>query len=204
MPGPTPPFAQVNRSYTAQQTIIQSDWLNWINYVVNHPSIISSGAVNVQPALVSGVNIKTINGNNILGAGDLALGAGGGGLTGPAGANTQVQFNDGGALAGAAGLQWNKAGNYLVNPLGNIVAVHLFASNVNELAMHSSGAGAGKVSLQSNGADASVDIEIIPLNGAIILNGGVKTRSAGVGQTTSVVTSGGTLHFTDGILTSVT
>ena len=53
-----------------------------------------------QDTLVSGTNIKTINGSNLLGAGDLTITSGGT----PGGATTQVQFNDAGAFAGAAGL----------------------------------------------------------------------------------------------------
>ncbi len=36
------------------------------------------------------------------------VGAGGGGAATPGGADTQVQFNDGGALGGDAGLSYNK------------------------------------------------------------------------------------------------
>ena len=49
-----------------------------------------------QAALVSGTNIKTINGSSILGSGDLAVSAAAGGST------TQVQYNNAGALAGSA------------------------------------------------------------------------------------------------------
>lgn len=49
-----------------------------------------------QAALVSGTNIKTINGSSILGSGDLAVSAAAGGST------TQVQYNNGGSLAGSA------------------------------------------------------------------------------------------------------
>ena len=45
--------------------------------------------------------------NPLLGVGLDEVGAGGGAAT-PGGANTQVQFNDGGALGGDAGLSYNK------------------------------------------------------------------------------------------------
>jgi len=51
-----------------------------------------------QAALVSGTNIKTINGSSVLGSGDLSVTAGAGGST------TQIQLNNSGALSGVAGL----------------------------------------------------------------------------------------------------
>lgn len=53
-----------------------------------------------QDTLISGTNIKTVNGSTILGAGDLVIASGGT----PGGATTQVQYNNAGAFAGAAGL----------------------------------------------------------------------------------------------------
>ena len=54
-----------------------------------------------QAALVSATNIKTINGNSLLGSGDLAV------STSAGGSNTQVQFNSGGAFAGSANLTFD-------------------------------------------------------------------------------------------------
>ena len=56
---------------------------------------------NKQAALVSGTNIKTINGSTLLGSGDLAVSAA------PAGSTTQVQYNNDGAFAGSANLTFN-------------------------------------------------------------------------------------------------
>lgn len=56
---------------------------------------------NKQDALVSGTNIKTINGQSVLGGGDIALAGGGS----PGGSDGQVQFNDAGALSGADGVE---------------------------------------------------------------------------------------------------
>ena len=57
-----------------------------------------------QAVLVSGTNIKTINGSTVLGSGNLTVSAS------AAGSDTQVQFNDGGsAFGGDAGLTFNKA-----------------------------------------------------------------------------------------------
>lgn len=54
-----------------------------------------------QAALVSGTNIKTINGSTLLGSGDLTVSASAGGAT------TQVQYNNAGALAGSADFTFN-------------------------------------------------------------------------------------------------
>jgi hypothetical protein len=48
---------------------------------INSTSLLGSGDVSVQPTLVSGTNIKTINGSSVLGSGDLTI-SGGGGLQG--------------------------------------------------------------------------------------------------------------------------
>jgi nitrogen fixation protein len=45
---------------------------------VNSTSLLGSGDIAVQPTLVSGTNIKTINGNSVLGSGDLTISGGGG------------------------------------------------------------------------------------------------------------------------------
>jgi len=67
----------------------------------------SAAHTGFQPTLVSGTNIKTINSNSLLGSGDLAI------STPPGGSNTQVQFNDGGAFGGDAGLTYNKTTDVL-------------------------------------------------------------------------------------------
>jgi len=60
-----------------------------------------------QAALVSGTNIKTINGNSILGSGDLVV-------TGtPAGTDGQVQYNNGGAFGGASALFYDDTNNFV-------------------------------------------------------------------------------------------
>ena len=45
---------------------------------INSASLLASGNVNLQDTLVSGTNIKTINGSSVLGSGDLVVGGGGG------------------------------------------------------------------------------------------------------------------------------
>lgn len=58
-----------------------------------------------QDTLASGTNIKTINGESLLGSGDLAVAGGGGGLATPAGNDKEVQYNNSGAAAGAANVE---------------------------------------------------------------------------------------------------
>ena len=52
-------------------------------------------------------NIKTINGDSLLGSGDLIIESGGGGGGSPGGATTQVQYNNDGAFAGSANLTFD-------------------------------------------------------------------------------------------------
>jgi hypothetical protein len=61
-----------------------------------------------QATLVSGDTVKTINGSSVLGAGDLVVSAA------PAGAPTQVQFNNGGVSAGADKVSIGADGNLLL------------------------------------------------------------------------------------------
>jgi hypothetical protein len=69
-----------------------------------------------QAALVSGTNIKTINGNSILGSGDLVV------TTSPAGSNGEVQFNNSGSFGADSNLNWDntnkRLGLGIAAPLG--------------------------------------------------------------------------------------
>lgn len=58
-------------------------------------------ALSAQETLVSGTNIKTVNGNNLLGSGNLTINAT------PAGSSTQIQFNNAGAFGASANLTWD-------------------------------------------------------------------------------------------------
>lgn len=78
--------------------------------------------IGAQAALVSGTSIKTINSTTLLGAGNIAL------TSSPAGATTQVQFNDAGAFAGDTGLTWNKTTKALTT--GSVSATTSGANNV--------------------------------------------------------------------------
>jgi hypothetical protein len=75
---------------------------------VNGNSLLGAGDVAVQATLVSATNIKTINGVTILGAGDLAVTASPSGIAGA------IQFSDGSAFASdAAELFWDNTNKRL-------------------------------------------------------------------------------------------
>jgi hypothetical protein len=75
--------------------------------LLTHLDYASAGHTGFQPTLVSGTSIKTINGTTLLGSGDLTIGGS------PAGLDTYVQFNDGGAFGGVAGFIFDKTQNLL-------------------------------------------------------------------------------------------
>ena len=80
-----------------------------------------------QAALVSGTNIKTINGSSVLGAGDLTVSAT------PAGVTGNIQFNNAGAFGGENNLFWDDTNNRLgVNTTtpGTALDIHSAADNV--------------------------------------------------------------------------
>lgn len=69
-----------------------------------------------QDALVSGTNIKTVNGSSLLGSGDIAVSASPGGVSG------QVQINDGGVFGADAGLAYDKTTKSLTVGGGAVTA----------------------------------------------------------------------------------
>jgi hypothetical protein len=97
-----------------------------------------------QAALVSATNIKTINSNSILGAGDLVVS----GV--PAGATGNVQFNNAGAFGGEANLFWDDTNNRLgVNTAtpGTTLDLHSGADNVASFNRTGSGSAFAQYSL---------------------------------------------------------
>ena len=80
-----------------------------------------------QAALVSGINIKTINSNSILGSGDLVVS----GV--PAGTTGYIQYNNAGAFDAEANLFWDATNNRLgVNTTtpGTTLDLHSAADNI--------------------------------------------------------------------------
>jgi hypothetical protein len=75
---------------------------------VNSNSLLGAGDVAVQPTLVSGTNIKTLNSVSLLGSGDIVLAAT------PSGVAGAIQFSNGSAFASdAANLFWDDTNNRL-------------------------------------------------------------------------------------------
>lgn len=89
-----------------------------------------------QAALVSGTNIKTINGSSVLGAGDLTVSGT------PAGVTGNIQFNNAGAFGGENNLFWDDTNNRLgINTAtpGNALDVHAGADNIGTINRTGSG-----------------------------------------------------------------
>jgi len=75
---------------------------------VNSNSLLGSGDVAVQETLVSGTNIKTLNNTSLLGSGNITLTAN------PSGVSGAIQFSNGSAFASdAANLFWDDTNNRL-------------------------------------------------------------------------------------------
>lgn len=67
-----------------------------------------AAAAAYQVILVSGTNIKTINGTSLLGSGDIAVSAS------PGGSSGQVQYNNAGAFGGAVAIVYAGSGTHVV------------------------------------------------------------------------------------------
>jgi hypothetical protein len=84
--------------------------------VINFTGTLTQSGVALQAALVSGTNIKTINGSSVLGAGDLVVSGT------PAGSTSEVQFNNAGAFDSDANFTWDdtnkRLGLGIAAPLG--------------------------------------------------------------------------------------
>jgi len=75
---------------------------------VNFTGNLTQSGTALQPVLVSGTNIKTINGATVLGSGDIAV------VTAPSGVSGAIQFSNGSAFASdAANLFWDDTNNRL-------------------------------------------------------------------------------------------
>lgn len=79
--------------------------INW-SFITNEPTTLAGyGITDAQSTLVSGTNIKTINGNTILGTGDLVVSAS------AAGPTNSIQYNSAGVFAGQGNLIYDPATN---------------------------------------------------------------------------------------------
>ena len=75
---------------------------------VNFTNNLTQGGMALQPVLVSGTNIKTINGASLLGSGNIPV------VTSPSGVAGAIQFSNGSAFASdASNLFWDDTNNRL-------------------------------------------------------------------------------------------
>jgi hypothetical protein len=75
---------------------------------VNFTNNLTQGGTALQPVLVSGTNIKTINGASLLGSGNIPV------VTSPSGVSGAIQFSNGSAFASdAANFFWDDTNNRL-------------------------------------------------------------------------------------------
>lgn len=148
-------------------------------------------AASKQDTLVSGTNIKTINSTSILGSGDIAVSAA------PGGSDTQVQFNDGGALGGDAGLTYNKTTNVLsINNISGDVT-----NGLSLIVPAGAGAGAGVAIIvgTASSSDSGSDIQLVAGDGgATNGDGGDVTIFAGSTQEVSGGSFGGDIRIVSG------
>ncbi len=86
--GTTPDISMPQADAGTDGYLSTTDFINFTNKqealvsgtnikTLNGASLLGSGGLSVQPTLVSGTNIKTINGNSVLGTGDLTISGGG-------------------------------------------------------------------------------------------------------------------------------
>ena len=104
-----------------------------------------------QDALVSGTNIKSINNQSLLGAGNITISGGS-----PGGSNGQIQFNDNSSFEGDTNLNWDSSNNILVvgketAPTNQEGIIHLKGNGSTE---------GGKLKLQT-GAGKGTPVDVI-------------------------------------------
>ena len=104
----------------------------------------------------------------------------------PGGSNTQVQFNDNGVFAGAAGFTFDKSTN-AVAVLGNITAASAQFTSVSANSFAGNGAGLTNLPVGSIMANGTSNIAIPAANGNIVFAVG------GIGNVLTVNQSGATL-----------
>ncbi len=178
---------------------------------------------NYQDNLVSGTNIKTINNQSLLGAGNITISSGGS----AGGSNGQIQFNDNTAFNGDTNLNWDTTNNALVlgketNPTFQEGIIHLKGNGSDQGGMIKFQTGAGKGSpvdivLQAPDSGNASVIELpaaIPTSDTQVL--GIKsivgdvvttqweTPSGGGGGTVTDVTASSPLSSTQGATPNIT
>lgn len=90
--GITDSFSGAYNDLTGKPTLFDGAFSS----LTGKPTTLSTyGITDGQQTLVSGTNIKTINGNSLLGSGDITISGGGGGATQDADGDTKIQVEEG-------------------------------------------------------------------------------------------------------------
>lgn len=180
---------------------------------------LDSGLATKQDTLVSTVNIKSINGNTILGSGNLVLPTGTGDVVGPASATADaiVLFNGttgklvkdstkavpSGTIVGTTDTQTltNKTltspriGTSVLDVNGNeVFAITATASAVNDLTFVNAAAG-NAPQIQASGNDTNINLNLVPKGTGIVQVGGVAVVSTTGTQTLTNKTFGNSTVF---------
>jgi hypothetical protein len=140
----------------------------WSDITSGLPTTLAGyGITNGQVTLVSGTNIKTINGNSLLGSGDLAIG----GSASAAGSNNQIQYNSGGSFAASADFTWDNTGKVLITQFANTGwRFSQFVVNLaNQSCIHVTGVTAGSTNylLTANNAGTLVNVNAVGSSGFV-------------------------------------
>jgi hypothetical protein len=126
---------------------------------VNSTSLLGSGDVSVQPTLVSGTNIKTVNSQSLLGSGNISIP-----LTSPAGTTGQVQINSSGAF-GAVGS--GTAGQVLTSAGAGAAPTFATPPAAGSMVFISSVTASSSTTVQFTNIDSTYDVYVIELVTAI-------------------------------------
>lgn len=167
-----------------------------LGYLSGVTSAIQTQFTGKQATLVSGTNIKTINGSTILGSGDLTVSAS------AAGSNTQLQFNNSSALGGAQLYYTIPTSNPTLtfgdsssSANGVINTLDTTDANARGLSI-TTGTGSGSSGTTGNGGTLSLTAG--GANGATSGDGGDIVATAG----SSTAGAGGDITFTAGNATA--
>jgi hypothetical protein len=126
-------------------------------------SQIDSLLTGYQSTLVSGTNIKTVNGASLLGSGNVSVSAS------PGGSSGQIQWNNAGAFDGAAAVVYAASGTHVVVTGQSSTAIPLCVKGA---ASHSTNLLEGQTSAGANVFFVRNDGRVVTRNGLAVANSG--------------------------------
>ena len=157
--GITDSFSGAYNDLTGKPTLFDGAFSS----LTGKPTTLSTyGITDGQQTLVSGTNIKTINGNSLLGSGNISISGGGGGATQDADGDTKIQVEEG---SDDDTIRFDTAGSerVIITPTGNI-GVNTTTpydsqwgtdGNNTELAIEGGSTGYGVIHLRGTGAGST-------------------------------------------------